>query len=90
MTRLAPVSAGLTLGTVIAAWHLLWVVLVAVHLAQPLLDFIFWLHLIQPVYVVQPFAPLPALLLLVVTFAVGFSIGAVFAVVWNRFHARGA
>jgi Exopolysaccharide synthesis, ExoD len=37
--------------------HLLWVLLVASGWAQPLMDFVFWLHCIRPVYVIEGFDP---------------------------------
>jgi hypothetical protein len=45
--------------------------LVLVHWAQPILDFIFWAHMIQPVYIVKPFDVAAAVTLIVVTAALG-------------------
>ena len=68
---------------VIAGWHLCWLVLVVAGVAQPLIDFIFWLHFIKPVYVVESFEPGRAAILLVVTAVVGFVLGSAFACLWN-------
>ncbi len=77
---------GLAVGVVIGAMHLLWALLVLAGVAQRLIDFIFRLHFIQPVYVVQPFDPLRALALVLLSAASGYCIGALFAFAWNRLH----
>jgi tetrahydromethanopterin S-methyltransferase subunit F len=79
-----PRKAGLVLGVVLAGWHLCWSLLVAFGLAQPVIDFVFWIHFIKPVYQVEPFELVRALILLCVTGAIGFLVGLVFALVWNR------
>jgi hypothetical protein len=88
VTTINPVKSGLVLGAVIGLWHLTWALLVAFGWAQPFIDFVFWMHFIKPVYVVQPFHPATAAILIVVTAAIGFVIGSVFAVLWNWFHKR--
>jgi len=79
-------KAGLVLGTVIGGWHLCWSVLVALGWAQAVIDFVFWMHFIKPIYVIEPFEIVKAAILLVVTAAVGFVIGSIFALVWNALH----
>jgi hypothetical protein len=81
-------KAGLVLGSVIGGWHFCWASLVALRLAQPVIDFVFWMHFIKPIYVVEPFEITRAAILLIVTAAVGFVIGSAFAVVWNAMHKR--
>ena len=78
--------AGLALGLVLGAMHLLWALLVAAGAAQPIMDFIFRLHFIRPVYVIERFDPVLALGLVLLTAASGYCIGAGFALLWNRFH----
>lgn len=77
------IRAGLVLGAVLGGWHLCWSALVAVGWAQPVIDFIFWIHFIKPVYVVEAFDVTRAIVLILVTAAIGFVIGAAFAFLWN-------
>ena len=85
-TRISPSKAGLVLAVLFGGWHLIWAMLVAMHWAQPLIDFIFRLHFITPVYVVGAFNLATAALLIAVTALIGLVIGFVFALVWNRLH----
>ena len=86
MSRLTPVKAGLAFGLFLGAWHAFWSILVATGLAQTLIDFVFWLHFIRPVFVLDPFEPLRALVLVLFTGGVGFVLGYVLAVIWNAMH----
>ena len=79
-------KAALTLGLFIGGWHLVWSLLILVGWAQPLLDFIFWVHMIANPYQVTGFDLTRAILLMVVTFAVGYVGGWVFATLWNKMH----
>ena len=79
-------KAGLAVGFFLGALHALWSLLVATGLAQALIDFVFWLHFIRPVFMIDPFEPVRALLLIGFTSLVGFIIGYVLAVVWNAMH----
>lgn len=77
---------GLVLGLLLGAIHLLWALLVAAGIAQIVVDFVFRLHFIRPVYVIEPFDPLRAVGLVLLTAACGYCIGASFASLWNRLH----
>ena len=79
-------QAGLALGVFLGCWHLLWSLLVAFHWAQPLVDFLFWIHFIKPVYVIEAFHVGRAVILILVTSAIGYVSGLCFAVLWNRMH----
>jgi hypothetical protein len=79
-------KTGLAFGVLLGGWHLVWVLLVLVGWAQPMLDFIFWLHLIKPVYTIEPFALGRAVGLVVLTAVVGYVGGWLFGLVWNRLH----
>ena len=78
--------AGLVVGALFGGWHLLWSLLVALGWAQSLIDFIFWIHFIKPIYVIQPFSILLASTLVVVTAIIGYVIGNIFAMLWNQLH----
>ncbi len=79
-------KAGLVLGFVLGGWHLCWSILVALSWAQSVIDFVFWMHFIKPIYVIEPFEVARATILIVVTAGVGFVIGSAFALVWNALH----
>jgi len=81
-----PVKAGLALGATIALVHTFWVLMVAAGVAQRWTDFIFWMHFVQPVWIILPFDLGTALMLIGMTAICGFGIGIVFAFVWNRLH----
>ena len=83
-----PNKVGMVIGALIGGWHVVWVMLVLVHWAQPILDFIFWAHMIQPVYIVKPFDVAAAVTLIVVTAALGYAFGFFGAIIWNRVHRR--
>jgi len=72
----------------IAGWHLLWSLLVLLGWAQPLLDFIFWAHMIKSIYVVKAFDPIAALTLIVIAFISGYAFGFVGAILWNKLHSK--
>jgi hypothetical protein len=79
-----PNKVGLVFAAVIGGWHLIWAVLVLLGWAQPIIDFIFWAHMIQPVYVIKPFNPSAALTLIIMTAATGYVFGFVGATIWNK------
>ena len=81
-----PHKLALVFAVLLGGWHLLWSALVAVGWAQPLINFIFWLHFIRPVYVIERFNIGTALLLITVTAAIGYAIGWSLAVLWNKLH----
>lgn len=76
-------NVGLAFGGLLGLWHLTWSVLIAVGLAQPLLDLIFQLHMIRPVFTVEPFSIAMAVSLIVVTSIIGYIFGYVAGLLWN-------
>ena len=87
MQPISPNKAGLLLGALAGTWHLLWSALVLVGWAQPVIDFIFWIHFIKPVYLIEPFNTGIAIVLIVATAATGYIIGFFAGVLWNRIHS---
>jgi hypothetical protein len=83
MRQIHAIKAGLSVGAVIGLWHLIWVTLVAVGWAKPVMDFVLRLHFIQLQYALVPFAAGTAVALVALTFSVGFLFGIVFAFIWN-------
>ena len=83
MRHIGPIKTGLAMGTVIGLWHLIWVILVGVGWAKPVMDFVLQLHFIKLDYELAPYAATTAAELVILTFAVGAAFGFFFAVVWN-------
>ena len=81
-----PNKVGLVLATLIGGLHLYWAALVAADWAQPLISFIFWAHMIRPVYVIESFNVVAAGTLVVITFSLGYLFGYVGGSFWNRLH----
>ena len=84
--------SGHTLGIVLAAfmggWHVLWSLLVLFGWAQPVIDFVFWLHFITPPYQVGAFVPARALGLIALTASLGYVFGHIIAAIWNALPPR--
>ncbi|HXX44872.1 MAG TPA: hypothetical protein VEJ38_09090 [Candidatus Acidoferrales bacterium] len=79
-------KTGLVLGALLGGWHFIWAILVALGWAQAVLNFVLWMHFIQPIYVVRAFNIGTAAVLVAVTAVFGYVIGYVFATLWNRIH----
>jgi len=86
MRAIHPIKAGVTLAALLGGWHLCWALLVATGLAQSVIDFVFWMHFIKPVYVIGTFNLAIALVLIAVTTVLGFVLGFVFSVLWNKVY----
>lgn len=86
MIIISPLRAGAALGAFLGLWHLIWSGLVAAGWAQAVVDFVLWLHFIKLPVAIQPFDIRLAAMLVVLTALVGFVVGWVFAVLWNRVH----
>ena len=86
MGAVSPHKAGLVLGALYSGWHFLWAVLVAFGWAQSVINFVFWIHFIKPIYVIGPFNAGVALMLIVVTGAIGYAFGYILGALWNWIH----
>ncbi len=74
----------MVMGVFVALVHVVWMLLIFLGLGQLYLNWIFGLHLISNPFVVMPFNFGAALILIIFTFVVGYVMGWVFAVIWNR------
>ena len=86
MRQLNPTTTGLVHGTLLGACHAIWAAFVAIGWAQPIVDFVFWMHMIRPVYVIGPFHLWIALILIAVTAAIGYVGGFVLAILGTWLH----
>ena len=77
-------KVGLMIGGLLGGWHLLWSLLVLLGWAQPVLNFIFWMHMIRSIYVVKTFDPGAALTLVLVTTAMGYGGAYLGATLWPK------
>lgn len=84
----SPHHVGLAFGGFLGLWHFAWSLLVAIGLAQPLLDLIFRFHMIQPPYTVMPFSLTMAVSLILFTCVFGYVIGYALTLVWNMVQKR--
>jgi len=79
-------KVALVFGLLLGGGHLIWSLLVFIGLAQILLDFVFWMHMISMPVKITGFTLTQSLILVMVTFAVGYTGGWIFAWVWNQMH----
>lgn len=68
-------------GLTLAAFHACWIMIVASGWAQPILDFIFKLHMLNSPFIVQPFSIMLSLELLALTFIIGAFYGVIFSLI---------
>ena len=79
-------KVGLTLGFFAGLWHLVWSVLIALGWAGSLLDFVFSMHSLNNPYIIAPFSLGRSVLLVVITFVIGYVVGNVFVKIWKSVH----
>lgn len=77
-------KSGLTFGFLICSFHIMWSVLVALGIAQVLLDFVLNIHMLNMQVEVMPFNIVKALGLIIVTFLLGYVFGWLMAFFWNK------
>ncbi len=82
MNQINANKSGLVVGGMFALLHALWSVLVFSGWAQPLMNFIFWAHMMNPPYVTS-FSITQSLTLIIMTAIIGYIIGNISACFWN-------
>lgn len=83
MRHISIPRTAMAVGTVFAAWHAMWVVLVGLGWATDVLNFILELHFLKIDFQLAPYSAFTALALIALTFCAGALLGAIFALVWN-------
>ncbi|MEK7610023.1 MAG: hypothetical protein AAB470_02800 [Patescibacteria group bacterium] len=83
MEQLNRRRVALALGSFVGFMHLIWSILLALGWAKPLTDFILSIHHISINYSIIDFSLGKAVVLIIVTFAVGYVAGWIFATGWN-------
>jgi len=82
---ISSMKLGLIFGLLTSLCHMVWIILILAGVAQPLLNFVFWAHMIQPVYVINSAEPSAAIALVLLTFTIGYLIGIGGGLLWNKF-----
>ncbi len=76
----------LVFGSFAAFMHLVWSVLVGLGWAQPLINFIYNIHMLSNPPIVMAFNIGKAFALVLVTFAVAYIMGRIFAFFWSKIN----
>ncbi|MDO8452773.1 MAG: hypothetical protein Q7S79_03410 [bacterium] len=82
--KLNPHKTGLALGAFAGLMHVVWSLAVATGFAKVWLDFVLSIHFLDNPYTILEFNLGQALLLVVVASVVGYAVGNLFALVWNK------
>ena len=83
MRHISIAKAAVSLGSVFAASHAMWVMLVGFGWASSVLNFILELHFLKIGFELAPYSAFTAFSLVTITFCVGALLGTIFAIVWN-------
>ncbi|HEY6048966.1 MAG TPA: hypothetical protein VIV07_07970 [Sphingomicrobium sp.] len=83
MRHISIAKTAMAVGTVFAASHIMWVVLVGVGWATAVLKFVLEMHFLKINFELAPYSAFTAFSLVAITFCVGALLGAIFALVWN-------
>ena len=77
--RIEPIDAGMIGCIIMLSIHLFWSAFVFFGVAQVVVDYLFWIHFIKPVYQVEKFDIYIAIYLLITASCIGFIGGYVIA-----------
>ncbi len=86
MNQLNLHKMGLVFGGLLGVWHAIWATMVFLGIAKPFLDWILNLHFLNFQYSIAPFSFSNAIVLVIATFVIGYSIGIIFGWLWNLAH----
>ncbi len=87
--NMSPFQLSVISGFRLASLHICWALLVVIGWAQPVIDFIFKLHMLSSPFKVQPFELPFALGLVGITFLIGCFYGIVFSIVKKAVSSSG-
>lgn len=79
-------KTGLVFGVFFSGIHIIWSALVLVGWAQPVVNFVFWAHMVNSSPVVMPFDIMAATTLVAITALLGYFVGCIVAIVWNKIN----
>lgn len=79
-------KVGLVFGLFMSFLHFIWALLVISGVGQILLDFIYKIHSLNNPFIVQPFNLGRTIILLIVTFCVGYVFGFILSAIWRKFQ----
>jgi len=87
MAKINKNGLGLSLGIFLALVHAVWAIVISIipSLTQKMLDWVFVLHFLEPIYKLTAANLLNGVILIVMTFISGYIMGYVFAAIWNKF-----
>ena len=76
-------TVGLAVGGLVGVQHLVWSLLVGLGLAERWINFVLGLHFVRLGVSIEPFRLGKAILLILVSFVIGYIMGWIFAALWN-------
>ena len=86
MNKINTHKLGMVVGAFLGIWHVVWSVLVAVGLAQPLINFFLRIHFIDLPHVIAEFSFGSAVLLIIIASVGGYILGRIIGLIWNRLY----
>ncbi len=75
-------------GIFLGLFHALWSLAVSFGFAQSILDFVYNIHFLSNPFIVNQFSLTTAAILVVFTALVGYVMGYVFALIWNKWAKK--
>lgn len=83
--KIDAIDTGMIGSIIMLSIHLFWCTLVYFGAAQTVIDYLFWIHFIKPVYQIETFDIFIAIYLLITVSCIGFLAGYIFGKVFNFF-----